>query len=354
MYESSIENIYMPSTNTARSDLSGINRNIGNHQRAIEKANRELTDIVSRLKELEQGKEQLSIEMATEKEEYKKFTVVIEEINKAVRKVEKQFEPLNESADNTKQKLLRSQFELERSLQELKMLGYESPVEAEYVDVAVSESLVDGLQGEFDSLSRKLNMNAAILYQPQKENYKNLSDRINKLEEERGDILKFMETIEKEKRDTFFSALEKLNKKFSETFSAITEGKGSLQLQNPEDPSSGGLDILVEFPGKSQMLVTAASGGEKSVVAVSYIFALQSLTKSSPFYIFDEIDAHLDAVNTRRLADLLSKEAGSSQILAISLKEPVATQADRVFGVYAKNGVSCLVSLPQLTVEVPA
>jgi len=94
------------------------------------------------------------------------------------------------------------------------------------------------------------------------------------------------------------------------------------------------------------MPITAASGGERSIVAICYIFALQSLTKSPSFYIFDEVDAQLDPVNTQRLAELLSKESKNSQIIVISFKEPVAVKADRIFGIYLRDGVSHLYSLP--------
>ncbi|MFQ5763095.1 MAG: chromosome segregation protein SMC, partial [Candidatus Bathyarchaeia archaeon] len=213
---------------------------------------------------------------------------------------------------------------------------------------------IQRLTGEFEELSVKVNMRAAEAYDMQMRDYKQLSVRINQLEEEKRSIIEFMEAVEKEKRQTFISALEKVNRKFSEAFNTITGGRGWLQLQNPDDPFAGGLDVILEFPGKSQMPVTAASGGEKSVVAVCYIFAIQSLSQTSPFYIFDEIDAHLDAVNVQRLGELLAKEAQSSQIISITFKEAIAAKATRVFGIYGREGVSILHSLPQPGVLNPS
>ena len=80
-------------------------------------------------------------------------------------------------------------------------------------------------------------------------------------------------------------------------------------------------------------------------------FCFTKLAKSSPFYIFDEIDAHLDPVNTQRLAELLAREAKNSQIIVISFKEAMAAKADRLFGIYAKNGVSNIYSLPLVGVQ---
>jgi len=86
-------------------------------------------------------------------------------------------------------------------------------------------------------------------------------------------------------------------------------------------------------------LIASASGGEKSVTAVSFIFAIQSLSPA-PFYIFDEIDAHLDPSNTERLADVLKEQAAYSQLIIITLRDVVMDRADRLFGVFIQDGVS--------------
>ena len=75
-------------------------------------------------------------------------------------------------------------------------------------------------------------------------------------------------------------------------------------------------------------------------------YKMMGISLNPSFYIFDEVDAHLDPVNTQRLAELLSKESKNSQIIVISFKEPVAVKADRIFGIYLRDGVSHLYSLP--------
>ncbi|MFQ5998948.1 MAG: hypothetical protein ACE5KO_06540, partial [Candidatus Bathyarchaeia archaeon] len=65
------------------------------------------------------------------------------------------------------------------------------------------------------------------------------------------------------------------------------------------------------------------------------------------FYILDEIDAHMDPLNAQRLAELLRKESEKSQIIAITFKESVASKAERIFGIYGKNGVSYVYSVQQ-------
>jgi chromosome segregation protein len=354
MYESNIKNIHKPALSTAQKDLAGIKAVMRNRQKDVEKATQKLNAALEKLKELDAEKANLSEKIIARKEEYKKYDAEIGEIKRYISKIDRDVEPINQTVDSIKESLLRAQIEFDGVHRELKELGYEEIVDIKSDDVEISVSLLDNLQEEFENLGRRLNMNAEVLYEPQKENYKQLSVKINQLEDEKREILNFMDSIDKEKLEAFSTAFKKLNEKFAQSFQAITTGRGWLQIQNPEDPFTGGIDIVVEFPGKSEMLITAASGGEKSVVAVCYIFALQSLAQSAPFYIFDEIDAHLDPMNVQRLADLLKQETESSQIISISFKEAIAAKADRIFGVYATKGVSHTVSMPAQAVKIPA
>jgi chromosome segregation protein len=154
-----------------------------------------------------------------------------------------------------------------------------------------------------------------------------------------------MEEIEQKKRNTFVDAYSKINTGFKYFFSRLTGGgSGWLELENPEDPFSGGLDIYVQFPGKSARLVSGASGGEKSVAAVAFMFAVQDLSPA-PFYVFDEVDAHLDIHNAERLADMLLENSSGTQFIVITLRDAVVDRAQEILGVYTQNGVSRVASI---------
>jgi len=342
--ELNINNMLLPSITSIKKEIIDLNKNIRKVGRNAEESKEKVRELKEKLKELEKEKEKILAELASKREKQKMFIDVLEEINKQIKTVNSEIEIKLQTVNNLKQELLRKQLELEQYFKELKELGYEEPLNLK--EEEFEEKLFEKLRREYDDLAGRVNMNALSLYEPQKNNYKELSIKINQLEAEKREILRFMDEIEREKREAFFDALEKVNAKFSETFHSITGGRGWIQLQNPDEPFSSGLDIIVEFPGKNLMPITAASGGERSIVAICYIFALQSLTKSPSFYIFDEVDAHLDPVNTQRLAELLSKESKNSQIIVISFKEPVAVKADRIFGIYLRDGVSHLYSLP--------
>ena len=101
--------------------------------------------------------------------------------------------------------------------------------------------------------------------------------------------------------------------------------------------------MVVQFPEKPPILVSGASSGERSVAAVAFIFALQDFLPAT-FFLFDEVDAHLDALHVEKLGVLLSEEKTSSQSLIVTLKPEMVSKAQRIYGVYERQGVSHVVS----------
>ena len=101
--------------------------------------------------------------------------------------------------------------------------------------------------------------------------------------------------------------------------------------------------MQVQFRNKASILVSGASSGERSVSAVAFIFALKEFTPAA-FYILDEIDAHLDAFHVSKLADVLLEESEKIQFIVITLKPEMVNRAQRVYGVYERNGVSSVIT----------
>ena len=189
-----------------------------------------------------------------------------------------------------------------------------------------------------------VNQLASKQYEDQISRYKELSIRMNELERERMAIVKFIEEIEQKKYNVFMEAFNKVNERLDRYFSKLTGGgNAALKLENPKDPFSGGVDMVVQFIGKPPILVSGASSGERSVAAVAFLFALQEFTPAS-FYLFDEIDAHLDAFHVERLGELLAEEADKAQFIVVTLKPEMVSKADRIYGVYGREGVSHVVS----------
>ena len=252
------------------------------------------------------------------------------ELTKQINSLERQSDSLNRD--------LHDLIENETKLQQiLSAFGFKKDMET--FDV---ESLVQGLSAELSSLSA-LNAKSPQTYLEVSYGYRSMSTRKNSLEEERNSIVKFIEDIEKDKRQTFLDAFDKVDKEIRLIFNKMTGGNAWLELQNEDDIFNSGISYLIQFPNKPKRESTSISGGEKTLAAIVFVLALQKL-KPSPFYLFDEVDAHLDAPNSERLANILEERSKESQFIMVSLKDSVIQKAKLIYGVFPKNGVSHVVT----------
>ncbi len=218
---------------------------------------------------------------------------------------------------------------------ELAIFGYAEPIEA--FDGA--DDLLRELNSEFSALKNNVNFNADKNYREIFENYKYSSVRKNELEKERNAIVTFIETIDTEKRKVFMDAFEKIDKELRIIFTKITDGNAWLELEKPDSIFDSGVFLMAQFPGKLPRDSSSVSGGEKTMAAISFILAIQAVFPS-PFYVFDEVDAHLDNVYSGRFAGILAERCGFSQIIIVSLKDTVIAKATSVIGVYMTQGSS--------------
>jgi len=216
--------------------------------------------------------------------------------------------------------------------------GYNSLLESFDVD-----QILVALETEKKNLSGSLNTRAPETYAEVSNGYRSMSTRKNELEAERNSIVKFIEEIDKDKRQTFLESYDKVDKDIREIFNRMTTGNAWLEIQNEDDIFSSGISYLVQFPNKPKRESTSISGGEKTLAAITFLLALQKL-KPSPFYLLDEVDAHLDALNTERLSKILEERAAGSQMIMVSLKDSVVQKASLIYGVFPRNGVSHVVS----------
>ena len=220
----------------------------------------------------------------------------------------------------------------------LNAFGFDESIET--FDVGPS---IEILEKEENSLATSLNAIAPQRYVEISTGYRYSSDRKNELEEERNAVVAFIESIEKDKRQTFLDAFDTVDKEIRVIFTKMTGGNAWLELENEDDIFNAGISYFIQFLNKPKRESTSISGGEKTLAAVVFVLALQRL-KPSPFYLFDEIDAHLDAPNSQSLAKIVEERSKGSQFIMVSLKDSVVEKAKLIYGVYPKNGVSHVVT----------
>ncbi len=122
-------------------------------------------------------------------------------------------------------------------------------------------------------------------------------------------------------------------------------GEAELTLTNPEDLLETGIDIIVQPPGKKLLNISALSGGEKALTAISLLFAFFT-HNPSPFCILDEADAPLDEANVERFVNLLKEFTKKTQFIVVTHNKRTMEAAQMLYGVtMEEHGVSKVLSL---------
>ena len=190
-----------------------------------------------------------------------------------------------------------------------------------------------------------VNMKALEVYEKVESEFNKLIEKKGELETEKTDVLTMMNEIETKKKDHFMETFNHANENFQEIFNRLfKKGKAFLQLDNKDKPFEDGLSIKVKISGNRFMDLKSLSGGEKTLTALSFIFAIQEYQPAS-FYILDEIDAALDKHNAETLAQLIRAYTNKAQYIVISHNDSVISEADTLFGISMKDGMSKITSL---------
>lgn len=134
-------------------------------------------------------------------------------------------------------------------------------------------------------------------------------------------------------RKQFMEKFAEIQREFDKVFKELFGGgKGTLELVEDEDILECGIRIIAQPPGKKLQNMMQMSGGEKSLTAISLLFAIQNL-KPSPFCLLDEIEAALDDSNVSRFAKYLHKLTKSTQFIVITHRRGTMAAADRLYGI---------------------
>ncbi len=173
-----------------------------------------------------------------------------------------------------------------------------------------------------------------------------LIEKLNVLSNERSELLLRIETVSTMRQEAFMEAFSEVDKHFREIFAMLSDGDGFLQLENLDSPLDGGLTLVAHPKGKNVRRLASMSGGEKSLTALSFLFALQKY-KPSPFYALDEVDSFLDGVNVERLSKLIASQSANAQFLVVSHRRPMIGASMRTIGVAQARGANTqVVGLP--------
>jgi len=176
------------------------------------------------------------------------------------------------------------------------------------------------------------------------ERHRFLAEQLTDLTTTRADLLTIIEEIDEKMQHIFSAAFEDTKAAFAEVFPVLFPGgSGSIELTDPDNLLTTGIEISVRPAGKKIERLSLLSGGERSLAAVALLVAIFK-ARPSPFYILDEVEAALDDANLGRLLTIFRDLRESSQLIVITHQKRTMEIADALYGVSMRqDGVSAVV-----------
>ncbi len=345
----------------ANNEIEGLHQRIDFINTTIKTHNDTIERTLANNKELELDKAKFAEEIKGLQAEFEVLDVQIKEITEKLGELLEQRNSINKDlVDLETQKNLKlsdiekigeqiesfkaRRRELEPMLEETKNILTEAGVnisELTPVEMSIDEitARIQRLQRRMDELGA-VNMRALEDYEKVLERQQALQSQIETLTTERAQIMERMKGYEDLKKETFLKTYNVINENFKDIFHRLSDGEGTLILENEENPFAGGLDIEAQPRDKKKQRLAGMSGGEKALTALSFVFAIQKYMPA-PFYAFDEVDASLDGINVEKLAHIVQSQAETTQFIVVSHRKPMIESANRTIGVTQKEkGIS--------------
>ena len=172
------------------------------------------------------------------------------------------------------------------------------------------------------------------------ERYRELDTQVSDVRNARRELQEVIRTLDEEIMQTFSSAVADVNEHFSTLVAMLFPGgQGRLILTEPDDPLNTGVEIEVRPMGRNIRRISLLSGGERSMAALAFLFAVFR-SRPSPFYMMDEVEAALDDVNLQRFLSLVDEFRHEAQLLIVTHQKRTMEAADALYGVTMGPGAS--------------
>ncbi len=348
--EANARNVKMQIENILVPEKENINKIVKQHEKEYMHFKEEIAQLKEKLKVQ-------SIELQEKEKKQKDFYGAFrglfkerDQLNEQLQKLENNIIVAEEAIRSVEQK--KNVISIENARVGAEFAGMEEEFK-QYIDVELyinksEEALKKEIWG-FERIVERLgnvNLKALEIYDQVEQEYGSLLHKKESLLKEKDQVFMMMNEIETKKKELFMKTFEVINKHFQEIFLALsTKGQAYLDIENEKDLFNAGVSIKVRITGKKFMDIRSLSGGEKTMTALALIFAIQEYDPAG-FYIFDEVDAALDKVNSDKFAKLVRKYSGKAQYVIISHNDGVIAEADTLYGVsMTTDNMSKVVSL---------
>ncbi|WP_372480518.1 chromosome segregation protein SMC [Halomicrobium sp. HM KBTZ05] len=325
----------------------------------IEAAQNRKAEAEERIAELEAEIEEKRSQKAAKEDEVAELEAELADLKSEREELREELQDAKERRDEQQSKVTELERDLDDATEERERLDWEiDELEAEVGDYDpdeipdhhVVESQIGRLESRMEELE-PVNMRAIDEYDAVEAELDELEDKKETLVEEADGIRDRIETYEQRKKATFMDAFDEINEQFEDIFERLSNGTGHLHLEDEADPFEGGLTMKAQPGDKPIQRLNAMSGGEKSLTALAFIFAIQR-HNPAPFYALDEVDAFLDAANAELVGEMVDELAGDAQFVVVSHRSALLDRSERAIGVTMQDDNVSAVTGIDLTGEI--
>ncbi len=319
------------------------------HDKEIESFDSEVKALSGNVAETEKS---LAVKEVQAKEFYAKYKTLFSKrsgLSEGISKSELKIDTLREGS--RKAEISMNTLSLENSHISAELKAHEAEFE-QYKGIKLNDLPEADLKKEIDKFERMasnmgaVNMKALEIYDNVEAEYNALMEKRQSLGKEKEDVLLLINEIETKKKEIFIDAFDIVNENFKKFFLTLSKkGEASLLVENPDTVFDAGVLIKVRLTGTKFLDIRSLSGGEKTMTALAFIFAIQEHQPHS-FYVLDEVDAALDKHNSEKLAKLIRKYCDNAQYLVISHNDALISESDNLYGISMdEHGMSNITSL---------
>lgn len=240
--------------------------------------------------------------------------------------------------------------QLEASVAQLKSEVDVIEIEVE-LPIPSEEEIRRTIRAQESAIAKLGNVNLRSIeeYDEKKARLDGLNAEVESLNRHIKELDDLMSSLTSKKKGLFMQSYNAVNENFKSIYAQLSGGgEAYMGLENEDDPFIGGLMINAKPRNGKMLRLEALSGGEKSLTALSFIFAIQE-HQPSPFYVLDEVDMFLDSVNAEMVARRVKESSAKAQFIQVSLRKVTLALADHLIGVTRPpSGISRVIMQPDL------
>ncbi len=272
----------------------------------------------------------------------------LDELNKELKNIDRQYIDLKESlfkVENKLERLSSNKKDYISNLFEKYEMTLEEAIEIKDENLEVDRKHLEFIRGEIRTLGN-VNIDSIKEYEHIKERHDFYSEQKKDLEESIEVIEKLIYELEENMKKEFEINFNKINENFRFVYKRLFGGgHGELKILDKSNILESDIEITAQPPGKKMKNLNLLSGGEKALTAISILFSI-ILSKPTPFCILDEIEAPLDDANIFRFGEFLKELSKDTQFISVTHRRGTMEAADYIYGVtMQEKAISKVLSL---------